>query len=103
MAARTKAPVQGGNNGATKLHASGRKSACAMSTAAAPSAAQLTSLMPAIIAALSFSGTDILLKVTYASGMDVLTLASLRGLTAVAFFWAWLRIAPPLRRHTGGE
>jgi len=75
-----------------------------MSTAlAVPPAAGLTSLVPAIIAALFFSTTDILLKVVYASGMDVLTLASLRGLMAVAFFWTWLRIAPPIRRHTKRE
>jgi drug/metabolite transporter (DMT)-like permease len=104
MAACAAAPVQGGNNNATKPHASGRESARAMSTAVvAPPVTQLTSLMPAVIAALSFSGTDILLKVAYASGMDVLTLASLRGLLVVACFWTWLRIAPPVRRHTGRE
>jgi drug/metabolite transporter (DMT)-like permease len=104
MAACVTAPVQGGNNNATKPHASGRESARAMSTTVvAPPAARPTSLMPAIIAALSFSGTDILLKIAYASGMDVLTLASLRGLLVVAFFWAWLRVAPPIRRHTGRE
>jgi drug/metabolite transporter (DMT)-like permease len=59
----------------------------------------LTALLPAICAALSFSITDISLKVVYASGMDVLTLVSLRGMLVVAFFWAWLRVAPPALRH----
>jgi probable blue pigment (indigoidine) exporter len=70
---------------------------------APPPTVRLTSLMPALTAALSFSATDILLKVVYASGMDVLTLVSLRGILVVIFFWAWLRIAPPVRRHTRRE
>ncbi len=61
--------------------------------------AGLLPLLPAITAALSFSVTDILLKVVYNSGMDVLTLVSLRGMLVVAFFWTWLRIAPPIIRH----
>lgn len=52
---------------------------------------------------MSFSITDILLKVVYASGMDVLTLVSLRGLLVVAFFLSWLRITPPARWHTSRE
>ncbi len=61
--------------------------------------AGLAALLPAIVAALSFSFTDIALKMVYASGMDVLTLVTLRGLLVVAFFWAWLRAAPPAIRH----
>ena len=75
----------------------------AVSTAAAEPAVRLTNLLPAITAALSFSTTDILLKVVYTSGMDVLTLVSLRGLLVVVFFWAWLRIAPPARWHSRRE
>ncbi len=56
-------------------------------------------LLPAVVAAFSFSATDILLKVVYASGMDVLTLASLRGVLVVVFFALWLRVAPPAMRH----
>jgi drug/metabolite transporter (DMT)-like permease len=66
-------------------------------------AARLASLIPAVTAAFSFSITDILLKVVYASGMDVLTLMSLRGLLVVAFFWPWLRLVPPSRWHTKRE
>ena len=61
--------------------------------------AGLIPLLPAITAALSFSVTDILLKVVYNSGMDVLTLVSLRGMLVVSFFWVWLRVAPPIIRH----
>jgi len=60
-------------------------------------------LLPGLTAAVSFSIADILLKVVFASGMDVLSLASLRGVLVVVFFAAWLRIAPPARRHTGRE
>jgi probable blue pigment (indigoidine) exporter len=71
--------------------------------AASSATARLSSLAPALSAAASFSVTDILLKVLYASGMDVLTLMSLRGLLVVAFFFVWLRIAPPTRWHTSRE
>jgi drug/metabolite transporter (DMT)-like permease len=60
-------------------------------------------LIPAVSAAVSFSVADILLKVVYASGMDVLTLVTLRGLLVVAFFAVWLRIDPPVRWHTRRE
>lgn len=70
---------------------------------APPAIVRSPGLMPAVIAALSFSTTDILLKVAYAAGMDVLTLASLRAVLAAVFFWAWLRIAPPVRWHTTRE
>ena len=64
-----------------------------------PIVAGILPLLPAITAALSFSVTDILLKVIYGSGMDVLTLISLRGVLVVSFFWVWLRISPPIFRH----
>ena len=61
---------------------------------------RFTVMAPALTAAVSFSVADILLKVIYASGMDVLTLVSLRGVIVVAFFWGWLRMAPPARWHS---
>lgn len=57
-------------------------------------------MAPALTAAASFSVADILLKVIYASGMDVLTLVSLRGVLVVAFFWVWLKVSPPGRWHS---
>jgi len=62
--------------------------------------AGLVALLPAICAALSFSVTDIGLKLVYNAGMDVLTLVSLRGILVVAFFMAWLRVMPPARPHS---
>ena len=49
---------------------------------------------------MSFSGVDILIKVVFASGMDVMTLVSLRGMLVVAFMFAWLRLRPPPIWHT---
>jgi drug/metabolite transporter (DMT)-like permease len=60
-------------------------------------------LVPSLVAALSFSSVDILIKVVYASGMDVMTLITLRGVLVVGFFWVWLRMAPPPARHSPRE
>lgn len=65
-----------------------------------PRAARPGELWPGIAAALSFSGVDILIKVVFASGMDVVTMVSLRGVLVVAFMYAWLRLRPPPVRHT---
>jgi drug/metabolite transporter (DMT)-like permease len=73
-----------------------------MSTSIAAPASGLRSadLLPSVVAALSFSSVDLLIKVVYASGMDVMTLVTLRGVLVVGFFWVWLRIAPPASRHS---
>ena len=68
-------------------------------TALPASQGRVADLAPGLTAALSFSATDILLKVVYASGMDVLTLVSLRGILSVAFLWLWLRVTPPTAWH----
>ena len=57
-------------------------------------------LWPGVVAALSFSGVDVLVKVVFASGMDVMTMVSLRGVLVVAFMAVWLRIQRPHVRHT---
>ncbi len=68
-----------------------------------PARASFSDLLPGLTAAVSFSIADVLLKVVFASGMDVLSLASLRGVLVVAFFAVWLRLAPPARRHSKRE
>jgi len=68
-------------------------------TVVAGAGTRLFQLAPGVTAALSFSMVDVLLKLVYADGMDVLTLVSLRGVLVVIFFWAWLRISPPAIRH----
>jgi drug/metabolite transporter (DMT)-like permease len=56
-------------------------------------------LWPSVTAALSFSCVDILIKVVYGSGMDVMTLITLRGVLAVASLGALLHVAPPAVWH----
>jgi probable blue pigment (indigoidine) exporter len=53
---------------------------------------RLHSLAPGIIAASSFGVTDVLTKVVFASGADVLTLALFRGLVGLGIMFVWLRI-----------
>jgi probable blue pigment (indigoidine) exporter len=74
-----------------------------IATALPATGSRLADMAPSITAALSFSVTDILLKVVYADGMDVLTLVSLRGLLVVVFFFFWLRVSPPGRWHSRRE
>jgi drug/metabolite transporter (DMT)-like permease len=64
---------------------------------------RLAALTPGITAALSFSAADVLGKVVFNDGMDVLSFVTTRGVLTVIFFWVWLRVAPPLRRHTRRE
>ncbi len=60
---------------------------------------RLADLLPGITAALSFSATDILLKIVYGDGMDVLSLVTLRGVLVVVFFFGWLKVLPPRAWH----
>ena len=55
---------------------------------------------PGLGAAVSFSIADVLSKVVFASGMDVLSLITLRGILAAGIFWFWLRVAPPRVPHS---
>jgi drug/metabolite transporter (DMT)-like permease len=76
-----------------------------MSVSATPAVAAKSTadLLPGIIAAVSFSIADILLKVVLSTGMDALSLATLRGVVVVAFFLLWFRLRPPTRQHTSRE
>ena len=60
-------------------------------------------LLPGITSALSFSAADILGKVVFNDGMDVLSFITARGVLTVLFFWFWLRRAPPARPHNRRE
>jgi drug/metabolite transporter (DMT)-like permease len=71
-----------------------------MTTTALTRRAAFSGLWPGIIAALSFSGVDIMVKVLFASGMDVMTMVSLRGVVVVASMSVWLRLHPPRVWHT---
>jgi len=73
-----------------------------MSTAAAVVGAEprLADYTPGVGAAVSFSIADVLGKIVFASGMDVLSLITLRGMLAAGFFWFWLRASPPRVLHS---
>ena len=71
-----------------------------MSSTALARKAQLAALWPGIVAALSFSTVDILVKVVFASGMDVMTMIALRGLIVLPVMYVWLRTRPPTLEHS---
>ncbi|HEY2620937.1 MAG TPA: DMT family transporter [Acetobacteraceae bacterium] len=64
---------------------------------------RLAAAFPGIISALSFSAADILGKVVFNDGMDVLSFVTARGVLTTLLFWFWLRGAPPARPHTRRE
>jgi len=57
---------------------------------AAPAAA--TSLAPGIVAAAAFACADVLGKIVFIAGGDVLTLLSFRSVVGLVLFAAWLRV-----------
>src|ERR1700676_4646936 len=71
-----------------------------MNSTALARGARFGELWPGVTAALSFSSVDIMIKVVFASGMDVVTMVSLRGVLVVAFMFVWLRLRPPPVWHT---
>lgn len=64
---------------------------------------RFAALLPGIGSALSYSAADILGKIVFNDGMDVLSFVTARGVLTVLFFWFWLRNAPPQRPHTRRE
>ena len=63
----------------------------------------LADLLPGVLAALGFGASNVLGKVAFAAGADVLTLITFRGFIGIAFVWAWLHYAPPARLHAKRE
>jgi drug/metabolite transporter (DMT)-like permease len=63
----------------------------------------IAALLPGISSALSFSAADILSKIVFNDGMDVLSFVTTRGVATAVGFWLWLRLTPPARRHTRTE
>ena len=61
---------------------------------------RLQSLAPGIVAAFSFAIADVLGKIVFIAGADVLTLATFRGVVSLVFMALWLRVAPPPVPHT---
>ena len=62
--------------------------------------ARLHDLGPGIIAASAFAISNVLSKVVFQAGGDVLTLSLFRGLVGVALVFVWLRIVTPPPPHT---
>ena len=60
----------------------------------------LADLVPGIVAALGFGASNVLGKIAFAAGADVLTLVTFRGFIGIAFVWAWLRLSPAPVGHS---
>jgi drug/metabolite transporter (DMT)-like permease len=60
----------------------------------------LADLVPGLIAALAFGGSNVFGKIAFAHGADVLTLVTFRGFIGIAFVWAWLHFSPAPAQHT---
>src|ERR1700724_4689552 len=71
-----------------------------------PSRASIRQIGPALLGAFSFACADVLIKVTFRAGADVLTASTLRGIVGLAFLMLWLRFAqksasvPPRARRS---
>ncbi|MFZ1091269.1 MAG: DMT family transporter [Xanthobacteraceae bacterium] len=58
-----------------------------------PPRASIHQIGPALLGAFSFACADVLIKVTFRAGADVLTASTLRGIVGLAFLMLWLRFA----------
>jgi probable blue pigment (indigoidine) exporter len=57
-------------------------------------------LGPGVIAATSFAFSDVLAKLVFAAGGDVLTLALIRGFFGLGMLYVYLRLGPPVKPDT---
>jgi probable blue pigment (indigoidine) exporter len=57
-------------------------------------------LLPGMVAATSFAVSDVLAKLVFAAGGDVLTLALIRGMVGLGILFVFLRVGPPLKPDT---
>jgi probable blue pigment (indigoidine) exporter len=64
---------------------------------------RLYALWPGLVAATSFGICDTLVKLVLAAGIDVLTLALLRGVVGVVIVFAYLRLGAPPARPSARE
>ncbi len=60
-------------------------------------------LLPGLVAALAFGVSNVLGKIAFLDGADVLALVAFRSVLGVGFLWTWLRLTPIGRRHSPGE
>src|SRR5437868_1079795 len=62
-----------------------------------------TALLPGVTAALAFGISNVLGKLAFLDGADVLALVAFRGLLGSAFLWLWLRLVRPVQAHPTPE
>jgi probable blue pigment (indigoidine) exporter len=61
---------------------------------------RLADLTPGIVAAVAFALSDVFAKVTFAAGMDPLSLSTFRSAFSVVCMMGWFWIQPPATPHT---
>src|SRR5580704_16871734 len=61
---------------------------------------RLSAPLPGLVAALSFGISNVLGKLAFVAGADVLSLVAFRGVVGVGFLFVWLRLAPPPTAHS---
>ena len=64
---------------------------------------RLADLAPGIIAAVAFALSDVFAKVTFAAGMDPLSLSTFRSAFSLVCMIGWFRVQPPATPHTRRE
>src|SRR5579871_1767016 len=61
--------------------------------------ARTGALLPGLVAALAFGVSNVLGKVAFVDGADVLALVAFRGIVGIALLRAWLAFFPPAHAH----
>jgi drug/metabolite transporter (DMT)-like permease len=61
---------------------------------------RLAEIAPGIITAVAFALSDVASKMTFAAGMDPLSLSTFRSLFSLVFMFGWLWVQPPPVPHT---
>jgi drug/metabolite transporter (DMT)-like permease len=59
-----------------------------------------SALLPGLVAALSFGISNVLGKLAFLAGADVLSLVAFRGVVGTGCLWLWLRLVPPVAPHS---
>ncbi|MBI3515428.1 MAG: DMT family transporter [Proteobacteria bacterium] len=60
----------------------------------------LAAVLPGVAAALAFGVSNVLGKVAFQDGADVLALVAFRSVLGIGLLWGWLRLGPPAPRHS---
>src|SRR5258708_4756842 len=60
----------------------------------------LTAVLPGVAAALAFGVSNVLGKVAFQDGADVLALVAFRSVVGIGLLWGWLRLGAPAPPHS---